>query len=269
MNFYDNHIHSNFSPDSKIELGDILTTAINNNLSGISITDHYDIDAPCKKTEFLFDPNKRNNAIDNLINNTNIKVFKGIEIGLQTHNLDKIKNFVSSYYFDVVIGSTHFIDGVDPYFGEFYIGKSYKEAYGRTLETIYQTAVGYKDFDILGHFDYIARYSPYTQKEKNITLKEFGDYLDPILKFLAHNGKLLEVNTKSYIEHNGFTPILDINILKRLKELGADAVSLGSDSHDLTRLGSNFEQYAQIIKECGFKYLGYFENRKPHFYKIY
>ena len=130
---------------------------------------------------------------------------------------------------------------------------------------MYKTAYEYNDFDILGHFDYIARYSPYSNSERNITLKEYGDYLEPILEFLAHNGKLLEVNTKSYIEHNGYTPILDINILKRLREYGSDAVSLGSDSHDLKRLGGNFEQYKDIIKKCGFKYLGYFLKRKPYF----
>ena len=70
------------------------------------------------------------------------------------------------------------------------------------------------------------------------------------------------------MDHNGFIQEMDINILKRLRELGADAVSLGSDSHDITRLGANFNQHKDIIKSCGFKYLGYFKNRKPHFYKI-
>ena len=114
MNFFDNHIHSNFSPDSKMEISDIISVAKQNNLSGIAITDHYDVDAPCKKTEFLFDPEKRNNHIDNLTPQKDLEIFKGIEVGLQPHNLEKIKSFVNSYYFDVVIGSIHFVDGTDP-----------------------------------------------------------------------------------------------------------------------------------------------------------
>ena len=232
MNFYDNHIHSNFSPDSKLEIAEIIKVAKQKELAGIAITDHYDVDAPCKKSEFIFNPQQRNDLIDQLQLENNINIFKGIELGLQEHNLDKIKDFANKYVFDVIIASIHFVDGTDPYFGEYYIGKSAKEAYSRTLEIMYNTAVKYNDFDILGHFDYIARYSSYPKEQRNITLKQYGEYLEPLLQYLAQNGKLLEVNTKSYMDHNGFIQELDINILKRLRELGADAVSLGSDSHD-------------------------------------
>lgn len=268
MNYYDNHIHSLYSPDSKIKMEDIVRVATEQHLAGVAFTDHYDIDAPSRENEFTFDPAAQQQEIDTLRNTYNIQILKGIEVGLQPESLDKIKKFTTQYSFDTVIASIHFIDKLDPYYGSYYTDKNYKEAYGRVFEIMYRTAVEYVDFDILGHFDYIARYAPYKNSERNITLAEFGDYLEPLLKFLAKNGKTFEVNTKTYKENLGHTPLLDIAILKRFRELGGEAISLGSDAHDLKRIGDNFELFSTIIKNCGFKYLVYYKNRKPQFYKI-
>ena len=110
---------------------------------------------------------------------------------------------------------------------------------------MYNTAVKYNDFDILGHFDYIARYSSYPKEQRNITLKQYGEYLEPLLQYLAQNGKLLEVNTKSYMDHNGLIQELDINILNRLRALGEEEVSLGSDSYYIIRQRAILTQHKE------------------------
>lgn len=268
MKLFDNHNHSNFSPDSHVAIEDIAAAATKKGLSGIAITDHYDVDAPRKEDEFIFNPAEQQQEIDRVQAITPITLLKGIEVGLQPKSLEKIKNFTNQYKFDTVIASIHFVDGTDPYYGSYYIGKTAKEAFSRTLEVMYETAVTYKDFDILGHYDYVVRYAPYPNDQRNITLKNYGEYFEPLLKFLAENGKTMEVNTKTYIKHNGHTPTLDLNILKRFKELGGEAISLGSDSHDLQRQGENFNTYIPLIKSCGFKYLVYYKERKPQYYKI-
>ena len=96
----------------------------------------------------------------------------------------------------------------------------------------------------------------------------YGDYIDAIFKYLVENGKTFEINTKTYTNHAGYIPKLDLDILKRFKELGGEALSIGSDTHGRDRFGDNFELYSQIIKECGFKYLVYYKNRKPNYYTI-
>jgi histidinol phosphate phosphatase HisJ family len=277
MLFYDNHTHTNFSPDSKMTIREAILTATNSNLSGIAFTDHLDLHAPNGDNRFFFNPHEQQSEIEKvfgeireekLLSGRKFEVLKGIEVGLQPNCMGEIKNFTNKYKFDTVVASIHFIDNVDPYFGEYFIGKNYKEAYGRALEVMYNSIKEFEDFDILGHFDYVCRYSNYNEDVRNITLKEFGDYLDPILKYLANNGKTFEINTKTYMQYKGFTPTLDINILKRFKEFGGEAVSLGSDAHNINRIGDNFSQFAQIIKNCGFNYLVYFKERKPQFYKL-
>lgn len=275
MKFFDNHTHSNFSPDSKITVGDAVKTALQKGLMGIAITDHYDVDAPSRDQEFIFNPAEQQAEIDRVlwemrdtVMGSGFQVMKGIEVGLQSASMEKIKNFTSQYTFDTVIASIHFIDGGDPYMGTYYGDKDFRQAYGHALEEMYNTALAYRDFDIIGHYDYVARYSPYGPGCRDITLAQFGDWLEPLLKFLAQEGKTFELNTKTYMNHKGYVPQLDTAILRRFRELGGEALSFGSDAHNVERLGDKFEYYAHVAKECGFRYLVYFKERKPQYYKI-
>ncbi|MGN0189001.1 MAG: histidinol phosphate phosphatase, partial [Candidatus Cryptobacteroides sp.] len=138
--------------------------------------------------------------------------------------------------------------------------KTWKEAYGHYLETIYEEMTWLGDFDVMGHYDYVARYAPYPQA--SILYKDFSDILDPMLTYLAQEGKALEINTKSYQDYNGRTPALDKDILLRYKELGGEVISLGSDSHDPSRPGCGFARYAALVKSLGFRYLAHFEKRR-------
>lgn len=267
MIFYDNHIHSQFSPDSRMKLEQAAEKAAEMGLVGISVTDHLDLDAPRASDEFFFDIGMQQRAIEAVAARyPNLKIFKGIEAGLQPCSIEKTRKFLSDYNFDTIIASIHFIDGQDPYYGDYYTGKDYREAYGRALETIYRTAVEFKDFDILGHFDYITRYAPYSVR--NITYSRFGDLLDAILAYLAQEGKAFEINTNTYRERNGYAPALDTAVLKRFRELGGEAVSLGSDAHDKERIAENFKVYSEIALKCGFKYLVHFEGRVPFYTPI-
>ncbi len=275
MKFFDNHNHSTFSPDSVSSVEAAIRRAMELGLAGLAITDHYDIDAPSRDQEFSFDPAEQQAEIDRVVMElggdmlrNGFQVMKGIEVGLQPGIMDKIKSFTSSYNFDTVIASIHFVDGTDPYMGTYYGDKEPFQAFSHVLEVMYQTAVAYRDFDILGHYDYVARYSPYGPGSRDITMAKFGDWIEPILKFLAQEGKTFEINTKTYKNHKGYVPTLDTAILRRFRELGGEALSLGSDSHNTDRIGDEFEKYAHIAKQCGFRYLVYFKERKPQYYRI-
>ena len=156
----------------------------------------------------------------------------------------------------------HYLDDTDPFWGGYYEGKGWHYAYWHYLETLFEELMWLRNrFDIMGHFDYVTRYAPYP--ECSIYYKDYPDLLDQMLRFLAENGKALEINTKTYQDYNGRTPVLDKNILIRFRELGGEMISLGSDSHDAEMVGHNFEYFAGYVKSCGFRYLVHFENRKP------
>ena len=90
------------------------------------------------------------------------------------------KEYVSSYPFDFVIGSVHVVNRMDPYYGEFFEDKTDAEAYRQAfLETLTDIRA-IKDFDVLGHIDYIVRYGK--EKEKYYSYTKFSDEIDEILK---------------------------------------------------------------------------------------
>lgn len=266
--FVDTHNHSQFSPDSSATVLTLAEHARSLGAAGITITDHIDLDAPREKDKFLFSIAEQQAEIERVakIMGGDFKVLKGIELGLQPESVEHTRQFVQGYSFDQVVASVHFVDGLDPYLGTYYEDKDYHEAFGRMLEVIYQTARDFEDFDVIGHFDYVARYAPY--EVKDIWYEDFPDHLDTLLKFLAREGKALEINTKTYAWHGVHLQVLDLNILRRFRELGGEFVTLGSDSHDDKRVCENFEKYASILEDCGFEYLTYFENRKPVLYPI-
>lgn len=268
---YDNHNHSQFSFDGgRTSVGKTVNSAIGKGLAGVCFTDHCDFFVPPMKARYeeyvpeVFDVEARNAEIDkvNDICPRDFHVFKGIEIGVQKSERDKIAAHLEKYSFDEIIASVHYLDNTDPFWGGYYEGKTWRYAYGHYLETLYDEMVWLGDrFDIMGHYDYVTRYAPYP--ECSILYKDFPDILDSMLRYLAENGKALEINTKTYQDFKGRTPVLDKNILMRYRELGGEIISLGSDSHDADRVGFNFERTAALVRSCGFRYLAHFDKRKP------
>lgn len=268
---YDNHNHSQFSFDGgRTSVGKTVNSAIGKGLAGVCFTDHCDFFVPPMKAQHeeyvpeVFDVEARNAEIDkvNAKCPQDFHVFKGIEIGVQKSERDKIAAHLEKYSFDEIIASVHYLDDTDPFWGGYYEGKTWRYAYGHYLETLYDEMVWLGDrFDIMGHYDYVTRYAPYP--ECSILYKDFPDILDSMLRYLAENGKALEINTKTYQDFKGRTPVLDKNILMRYRELGGEIISLGSDSHDADRVGFNFERTAALVSRCGFRYLAHFDKRKP------
>lgn len=268
---YDNHNHSQFSFDGgRTSVGKTVNSAIGKGLAGICFTDHCDFFVPPMKAQHeeyvpeVFDVEARNAEIDkvNAKCPQDFHVFKGIEIGVQKSERDKIAAHLEKYSFDEIIASVHYLDDTDPFWGGYYEGKTWRYAYEHYLETLYDEMVWLGDrFDIMGHYDYVTRYAPYP--ECSILYKDFPDILDSMLRYLAENGKALEINTKTYQDFKGRTPVLDKNILIRYRELGGEIISLGSDSHDADRVGFNFERTAALVSRCGFRYLAHFDKRKP------
>lgn len=271
-NFYDNHNHSQFSFDGhRTTVEKSARAAFSKGLAGMSFSDHCDLYTPPMKAAYenmvpeVFDIEEQQAEITRvqtllLSEGCPFKILKGIEIGLQENCRDGIRDLMAKHSFDSVIASVHYLDNTDPYWGGYYEDKDWKEAYGHYLETIYNEMTWLKDFDIMGHLDYVTRYAPYPKA--SIYYKDFPDILDSMLKYLADEGKAFEINTKTYQDYHGRIPELDPNILLRYKELGGEAISLGSDSHDPERPGENFQLFADFVQSLGFKYLAHFENRK-------
>ena len=274
MHLFDNHNHSQFSFDGKrSSVEDCARAALAKGLSGVAFTDHCDFFVPEMKAQQenlvleVFDVPEQQAEIDRvqtLIDGSygpgRLRILKGIEIGMHENHHDDIRRTLAENSFDQVIASVHYLDGIDPFYGGYYEDKDWKTAYGHYLETIFKEMTWLGDFDIMGHYDYVVRYAPYPQT--CLTYRDFSDILDEMLRYLAHEGKALELNTKSYQLYKGREVILDTDVLIRYRELGGEIISLGSDSHDPGRVGENFTRFAELLKSLGFRWSAHYEKRK-------
>lgn len=275
MVLFDNHNHSEFSFDGKRTSVEKSTlAAADAGLGGVAFTDHCDFFVPAMKAEHeqlvpeTFDVNAQQAEIDRvqaLIDGRiggerKFRILKGIEIGMHEDCHGEIRRTLGENSFDQVIASVHYLDGIDPFYGGYYEGKDWKEAYGHYLETIWKEMTWLKDFDIMGHFDYVVRYAPYSRT--SLLYRDFSDILDEMFRYLIQEGKALEINTKSYQEYNGRLVTIDTEVLKRYRELGGEIVSFGSDSHDAHRIGHAIMEHALLLKSLGFRWSAHYESRR-------
>lgn len=273
MQLFDNHNHSQFSFDGwRSSVEGCARAALSKGLSGVAFTDHCDFFIPEAKLQTgnavteTFDVARQQAEIDRvqaLINQEagiGLRLLKGIEIGMHENHREDIRMVLSENSFDQVIASVHYLDGVDPYYGEYYLDKDWKRACSMYLETIYKEMVWMRDFDIMGHYDYIVRYAPYP--ETCMKYRDFSDILDEMLIYLIREGKALEINTKSYQDHKGRVVTIDNDVLKRYRELGGEIISLGSDSHVPDQAGNNFPHFAALLRSIGFRWTAHYEKRK-------
>ena len=269
MELFDNHNHSQFSFDGqRTSIEASARAALSAGLGGICFSDHCDHYVPPMKADFedlkpeYFDVDEQQAEITRVqrLLGDDIKILKGIEIGMYEDCHEQIRNILRSNSFDQVLASVHYIEQTDPYYGGYYDDKDWKQAYGRYLETIYREMTWLGDFDIMGHYDYIVRYAPYPVT--SIRYRDFGDIFDEMFRYMIQEGKALEINTKSYEGHRGRIVELDHNVLHRYREMGGEIISLGSDSHEASRVGAGFSHHAALLKSLGFRWSAHYENRK-------
>ena len=263
MKLYDMHTHTMFSGDSKADPYDMANAAVTKKLRGICFTDHIDWDYP-EDLEITFDVDMSSYLPEMLAvkksYEDSLDVLIGIELGIQTHIAEALYRFCDMYkQLDFIIGSSHVVNGKDPYYDYYFKGRSEREAYMEYFESVLANIKAFDGFDVYGHIDYIVRYGP--EKNKNYTYSEYSDIIDEILRELVSRGKGIEINTAGFRYGLGEpNPCLDI--LKRYCELGGEIITIGSDAHVPEDVGSGFDKVERILYDAGFKYYSVFKKRK-------
>jgi len=266
---YDIHIHTAYSVDSDMSADAACLKAIQLGFKGITVTDHLDIDYPGFENIPDIDFHEYMKSLTSLKQKYQGKltIFKGIEIGYQPHVLKQNIKIAESHEFDFIISSVHVIDKKDPYNGNYYESMTQREAYSTALSECLTSMEEFTDYDIIGHYDYIARYGPY--EDNSLYYKDFSDQLDFIFKELISNGKGIEINTSTYKDKPASkAPLFDVEVIKAYRRLGGEIITIGSDAHTPDFIGYRFDYYRQVLKDCGFKYTAHFDNRKPVFDKL-
>ena len=265
--YIDCHVHTCFSGDSHTPVEEQIRRAISLGMPALCITDHQDFDFPPEAGDFTFDTEayfKELSALKERFRGQ-IELLIGVELGLQTGIPTDLKAYSEAWPFDYVIGSTHVCQGMDPYFPEFYAGRSEKEAYRAYFEAELENLKSLDCFDAAGHLDYVVRYGP--RKNADYRCEDYLELFDEMLKLLILRGKGLECNTGGFKAGLGH-PHPTEQLLRRYRELGGELVTLGSDTHAPEHLGHSFELLKDLLSACGFRYYAVYKERKPAFYRL-
>lgn len=270
----DTHLHSEHSGDSSSPMLDYIEKAVDLGLSHLCFTDHHDPFYPeAEKKDgsfgniFLLDPLKYTKTISFLKEKFShkIKILTGVELGLTNKSLSENEALLSNFHFDFVIASIHLIDGMDPYYPEFWLHHDSQEGIKKYFLKMYEMLEKFKNFDSLGHLDYIFRHvldEAGNPEERNYSYTQYADLIEPILCKLIQMDKALEVNTGGY--RSGLNvPNPQPEVLKRYYALGGRKITIGSGSHKPMNVAHSFPLCEKLLKEIGFTHYEIYENRKP------
>lgn len=256
----DLHVHSYFSSDSEEPLENAVNAAINAGLTTLCVTEHMDMDFPTG--EFMVDTAAYKAELFALREkySDRIELLFGIELGLMDYLTPRLYEYTSSEAFDFVIGSSHLVDGLDPYEPEFFGKYGDRNGILRYFESILANIAAFDDFDVYGHLDYAVRYC----KAKSYSPAEYQEIIEEILRKLISMGKGIELNTAGLKYGLGWAHPHP-EVLRRYRELGGELITVGSDGHKGEHIAYDFGKAADILRAAGFKYYAVFRQRKPEF----
>lgn len=260
---FDFHMHSRVSFDGH-DTGEALAkAALAAGLKEICFTDHIDYDPLGQMGKLDFDTAAYNAEYDHL-EIPGLLIRRGMEFGMDVHNVQQFKEDLKRRHFDFVLGSIHFVDDLDVYYPQYWSGKTVFQAERRYLEATLESVRLHDDFDVLAHLTYIGKTTAH-HAPRCVPFDEHRELIDEILKVLVSKGKGMEINTSGVDRCGGFLPTADY--FRRFRELGGEIVTIGSDAHRTDRVGQYSYEACDILKDI-FGYVCTFENRRAVFHKL-
>lgn len=261
----DSHNHSNNSVDGNFSVDEMLKAAVKKNIDVFTITDHCDVDE-FEKNNLAVTINKSVVDISEAKKTSPIKLLTGIELGQPLLNLEKAEYILNKYSFDFVLGSIHAIKSGEDFYWTDYAKMSdsqIDEILARYYQEVYDLAV-WNNFDSLAHITYPYRYIINAKAKRNIKYNadKYDDIAEKAFKLIIKNKKAIECNSSS-MRNSKESYNLNYKYMKMFHDLGGEYITVGSDAHTTDMVGNSLQESLAMLNEIGFKYITYFENRKP------
>lgn len=259
---FDFHLHTHVSFDGRDTACNMALAAVKAGLKEICFTDHMDYDPLNPDHDLHFDIADYNREYDGL-EIPSLTIRRGFEFGMLPDNAEQFAIDASRRDWDFIIGSVHFVDGLDVYYPQFWEGKTPYHAILQSFEETLTCVRNHNDFDVLGHLTYLGKCRANPEK-KAIVYEAYREVTDEIFKVLIAKGKGIECNTSGLERCNALLP--DVQYLRRFKELGGQIVTVGSDAHHADRVGQYCRETVELVKDI-FGYVCTFAGRKPQFHR--
>ena len=258
LGYYDQHMHTHFSPDSAESFENYLEQT-----DGLLVTtEHLDFhDAYNGGVDTVLDYAAYSDKIDALNAIHDGRIRRGIEVGYTPESHARIMSYLEGKTFDVILLSVHqngrydylqpIIDEMDP--------KAVMQEYFQLCTEAVRQVDG---ANIFAHFDYGIRRLPVTVED----LREFEPLLKGLLNAIMAKKMALELNTRSMYEYNNAD--LYRYMIGLYLEMGGSSFSLGSDAHSIQKYRYHFDDAIALLHELGVTELTLFKNKLAYTDKI-
>ena len=269
---FDMHTHSQNSHDSVCPVAEMAKAAKENALSGFAVTDHCDIE-DCEKLDLSAICRGSFDEATKVGEKSDLIILRGIEIGEAFWHGSTADMILSSFDFDVVIGSVHAVKFKNyemPYsqinFQQ--MGREMSCAYLEQYFTDMLKMIDECDFDILAHLTCPLRYIN-GKYGIGIDCKMYKAQITEILQKIIDKGIALEVNSSCVYEGSGYCEFLPEEwIIELYKSMGGYLITTGSDAHVSKNSALSFDKLYDMLKKIGFEKAYYFQKRKAREYKL-
>ncbi len=262
-NLVDMHSHTEHSFDGHYPVDELVEVSVERGIKAVAFTDHIEMDFFREKG---FDKTA-DESFDDILRAKKkyadkINICVGAELGQAMYNISEAEELINSKKYDIIIGSTHNLRGVDDFACLDY-NNEYSDFDKLLKEYFYEEKLlaEWAKFDTFAHLTYPLRYIQGEYK-KTVDISKYQKDIDEIFSLLAEKDKALEINTSGLRQLIGLT-MPDVSFVKRFRELGGKYVTVGSDSHYTEHMGAGIPRGMEIAKECGFDSVLIFNQRKP------
>lgn len=244
----DFHMHSTHSLDGSNSIAELCEQALTLGLTHIAVTDHVEWmpSGSHQRPDFdrYFD---EVNECRNRYSGQGLTLLSGLELGNPHEHRAEVETLLSSYPFDVVIGSMHWLNGQNIHYTSCFDGQDPYDVYSAYFRQIGKIAASV-DCRIIAHFDRIfwpgsARFGP-----PEIELVE--ESVRYAVRAMAEHGRILELNTRFLTHEPSWNTSLR-KVLRWYKEEGGQFVAVNSDAHRISEIGRNRTIGEELIMAAG------------------
>ncbi len=259
----DTHLHSIISHDASCELSMICRGALQNGVNVIALTDHCDLEHSHKEdfwqeVDFSVDSV---HAIRAVSEEAGIKVLVGTELGQGSHFPELARQVVARHDYDHIIASQHMTyDRKDFFFLE---RERFLEEGDILMRRYLDDLVDMLNLDcgeVLGHLTYPLRY--FLREGVQCDIKEYLPQIEKLFLMMIKKEIALECNTSGLRQPIGVT-LPDEDIFRLYYNLGGRLITLGSDAHVDSDVGSGINEGSEMLRRVGFTEAFYYEKRRP------
>lgn len=259
MHYYDQHMHTYFSPDSMETFEHYLERS---NGKTVITTEHLDFFSPEQTSDDVIpDFNAYSAEIERLNQLYDNRLLKGIEVGFTYPDKEKIQDFLKDKDYDLILLSIHH----NGRYGFMQIGNDdvpldehLEEYFGLMLQAVRE----FKNANVLAHFDFGLRSYDVSVEE----LKTIEHLLVDIFETAVQEDIALELNTRSMYRYGNahlYEYAIDL-----YRSVGGKLFTVSSDAHVIEDYELQFEDAFSMLKEHGVDQLVVFKEQQPSFVYI-